>query len=192
VEFVDDLARCHDMTARRAAVLEAFDAGSGERLLEVGCGSGVYLREIAVAVGATDAGWVSTSARTRFRRRERGAPGWPRPRRSTMEGHCRAPGPDPVRRYAGRHRLLYRQRRTYGSVEAAASRSTAAGRLGIRRATGDSPLSPTRVAAGRGHQAGRRRGGTRRACAPLRRARPHPGSPRESVRARQVHPRRVP
>jgi SAM-dependent methyltransferase len=39
------------MVARRAAVLAALDAGVGDRVLEVGCGAGSYLREIALAVG---------------------------------------------------------------------------------------------------------------------------------------------
>jgi arsenite methyltransferase len=47
------LARCQDMVARRVAVLDALGAGPGEAVLEVGCGGGLYLREIAVAVGAS-------------------------------------------------------------------------------------------------------------------------------------------
>ena len=45
------LARCHDLVARRVAVLAALDAGVGDVVLEVGCGGGTYLREIATAVG---------------------------------------------------------------------------------------------------------------------------------------------
>ena len=45
------LARCHDLVARRVAVLAALDAGLGDVVLEVGCGGGIYLREIATAVG---------------------------------------------------------------------------------------------------------------------------------------------
>jgi len=45
------LARCHDLVARRVAVLAALDAGLGDVVLEVGCGGGTYLREIATAVG---------------------------------------------------------------------------------------------------------------------------------------------
>ena len=45
------LARCHDLVARRVAVLAALDAGPGDVVLEVGCGGGTYLREIATAVG---------------------------------------------------------------------------------------------------------------------------------------------
>jgi SAM-dependent methyltransferase len=45
------LARCHDMVARRVAVLDALGPGLGEHVLEVGCGAGLYLREIAIAIG---------------------------------------------------------------------------------------------------------------------------------------------
>jgi arsenite methyltransferase len=45
------LARCHDLVARRVAVLAALDAGLGDVVLEVGCGGGTYRREIATAVG---------------------------------------------------------------------------------------------------------------------------------------------
>jgi SAM-dependent methyltransferase len=47
------LAQSHDMAARRVAVLDALQAAPGERILEVGCGSGLCLRPIGVAVGAT-------------------------------------------------------------------------------------------------------------------------------------------
>src|SRR4029077_10892217 len=45
------LTRCHDLVARRVTVLAALDAGVGDVVLEVGCGGGTYLREIATAVG---------------------------------------------------------------------------------------------------------------------------------------------
>ena len=47
------LARCLDLVARRVVVLEALDAGPGDNVVEVGCGAGLCLREIGVAVGAT-------------------------------------------------------------------------------------------------------------------------------------------
>ena len=47
------LARCQDLVARRVAVLDALEAGLGDRVLEVGCGAGLYVREIAIAVGET-------------------------------------------------------------------------------------------------------------------------------------------
>ena len=47
--FADDMARlqralaqCHDMVVRRTAVLEALRLRSGERVLEIGCGTGFY------------------------------------------------------------------------------------------------------------------------------------------------------
>lgn len=45
------LARCHDMVVRRGVVLGVLAAAPGERILELGCGAGSYLREIGVAVG---------------------------------------------------------------------------------------------------------------------------------------------
>jgi ubiquinone/menaquinone biosynthesis C-methylase UbiE len=45
------LARCHDMVVRRSVVLGVLAAVPGERVLELGCGAGLYLREIGVAVG---------------------------------------------------------------------------------------------------------------------------------------------
>ena len=45
------MARSHDFVVRRATVLDALAAAPGERILEVGCGAGLCLREIAVAVG---------------------------------------------------------------------------------------------------------------------------------------------
>ena len=47
------LARCHDMVTRRSVVLGALAAAPGESILELGCGAGLYLREIGVAVGPT-------------------------------------------------------------------------------------------------------------------------------------------
>jgi ubiquinone/menaquinone biosynthesis C-methylase UbiE len=47
------LAQCHDMVARRSAVLEALRLHSGERVLEVGCGGGFYAYEAAQCVGRT-------------------------------------------------------------------------------------------------------------------------------------------
>jgi SAM-dependent methyltransferase len=44
------LSRSLDLTARRVAVLEALDLRPGETVVEIGCGGGVYLREIALAV----------------------------------------------------------------------------------------------------------------------------------------------
>jgi ubiquinone/menaquinone biosynthesis C-methylase UbiE len=45
------LAQSDDMAARRVVVLDALQAAPGERILEVGCGSGLCLRPIGVAVG---------------------------------------------------------------------------------------------------------------------------------------------
>lgn len=45
------LAECHDMVIRRRSVLEAVDASAGERILEIGCGGGFYMRDIAPIVG---------------------------------------------------------------------------------------------------------------------------------------------
>ena len=45
------LAQCQDMVARRLVVLDTLGAGSGERILEAGCGAGLCLRELGVAVG---------------------------------------------------------------------------------------------------------------------------------------------
>jgi arsenite methyltransferase len=52
-EIQQQLARSLDMTSRRVRVLDMLGAAPGERVLEVGCGSGLYLREIGVAVGGT-------------------------------------------------------------------------------------------------------------------------------------------
>src|SRR5262245_33352977 len=60
MQFTGDLARfqqaatrTEDYAARRAATLRALEARRGEILLEVGCGSGLFLRELAEAVGPT-------------------------------------------------------------------------------------------------------------------------------------------
>ena len=47
------LALCHDMTVRRSAMLEALNLRTGERVLEVGCGGGLYAHEEARCVGQT-------------------------------------------------------------------------------------------------------------------------------------------
>jgi SAM-dependent methyltransferase len=46
------LAACHDAQARRLAVVRALGLRTGERVLEIGCGGGSYLREAAAFVGA--------------------------------------------------------------------------------------------------------------------------------------------
>lgn len=46
------IARCHDMAARRLAVVQHLAPRRGERVLEIGCGAGLLLREIALATGA--------------------------------------------------------------------------------------------------------------------------------------------
>ena len=58
MEFVGEIARIQqrlavtqELAARRAAVLEALGPRRGERVLEVGCGAGLLLREIGLAVG---------------------------------------------------------------------------------------------------------------------------------------------
>lgn len=45
------LADCHEISARRVAVMQSLAPRRGERLLEVGCGAGLLLRDIALAVG---------------------------------------------------------------------------------------------------------------------------------------------
>ncbi|MDH3232490.1 MAG: methyltransferase domain-containing protein [Alphaproteobacteria bacterium] len=48
------VARSHEIAVRRAAVFDALAPRTGERVLEIGCGGGAYLRDVALAVG--DAG----------------------------------------------------------------------------------------------------------------------------------------
>lgn len=45
------LAECHDIAMRRAAVVQALAPRRGERILEIGCGAGLLLREIGLATG---------------------------------------------------------------------------------------------------------------------------------------------
>jgi ubiquinone/menaquinone biosynthesis C-methylase UbiE len=45
------LARSADMASRRVQVLDALGAAPGERIAELGCGAGLLLREVALAVG---------------------------------------------------------------------------------------------------------------------------------------------
>ena len=58
--FADDiahlqrtLAQCHDLVVRRGAVLQDLNLRTGEQVLEVGCGGGLYAYEAARCVGAT-------------------------------------------------------------------------------------------------------------------------------------------
>lgn len=58
MEFIGEIARIQqrlaltqEMAARRAAVIEALAPRRGERVLEVGCGAGLLLRDIGLAVG---------------------------------------------------------------------------------------------------------------------------------------------
>lgn len=45
------LAGCHDLSVRRMAVVQHLAPRRGERVLEIGCGAGLLLREIALATG---------------------------------------------------------------------------------------------------------------------------------------------
>jgi arsenite methyltransferase len=47
------LAECNDMVIRRRSMLEVVNASAGERILEIGCGGGFYMRDIAPIVGPT-------------------------------------------------------------------------------------------------------------------------------------------
>ena len=58
------LARCHDLVARRVAVLAALDAGPGDVVLEVGCGGGTYLREIATTDASSGSWHTPTPGRS--------------------------------------------------------------------------------------------------------------------------------
>lgn len=49
------IAQCHDLVARRTAVLDAVHLSPGEHVLEFGCGGGFYSREAARFVGASGA-----------------------------------------------------------------------------------------------------------------------------------------
>lgn len=50
-EIQQRLAACREMAARRHAVLQELEPRRGQRVLEVGCGAGLLLREIGLAVG---------------------------------------------------------------------------------------------------------------------------------------------
>ncbi|HUT50930.1 MAG TPA: methyltransferase domain-containing protein [Alphaproteobacteria bacterium] len=45
------VARSHEIAVRRAAVFEVLAPCTGESVLEIGCGGGAYLRDVALAVG---------------------------------------------------------------------------------------------------------------------------------------------
>jgi arsenite methyltransferase len=60
MDFSGDLGRIqrsiagsHDAAVRRASVFEALAPRTGEAVLEIGCGGGAYLRDMALAVGET-------------------------------------------------------------------------------------------------------------------------------------------
>lgn len=46
-------AEVHDLVARRTAVMQMLNPVTGEHMLEVGCGGGVYAQEVAKSVGAS-------------------------------------------------------------------------------------------------------------------------------------------
>ncbi len=50
-EIQQRLAACREMAARRNAVLQELEPRRGQRILEVGCGAGLLLRDIGLAVG---------------------------------------------------------------------------------------------------------------------------------------------
>ena len=50
-EIQQRLAACREMGARRNAVLQELEPRRGQRILEVGCGAGLLLRDIGLAVG---------------------------------------------------------------------------------------------------------------------------------------------
>jgi SAM-dependent methyltransferase len=59
MDFSGDMARIqrsvaasHDIAVRRAAVFQALAPRTGEAILEIGCGGGAYLLDVALAVGA--------------------------------------------------------------------------------------------------------------------------------------------
>jgi arsenite methyltransferase len=47
------VARSHEIAVRRAAVFDVLSPRRGEAVLEIGCGGGAYLRDVALAVGET-------------------------------------------------------------------------------------------------------------------------------------------
>lgn len=58
--FTDDMARvqrsvaqCQDQVLRRSLVIDAMQLRTGERVLEIGCGGGLYADEVARCVGQT-------------------------------------------------------------------------------------------------------------------------------------------
>jgi SAM-dependent methyltransferase len=64
MQYVGDLARfqqaasrTEDYAARRAATLRAVAARPGEAVLDVGCGSGLFVRDLAQAVGSLGKAW---------------------------------------------------------------------------------------------------------------------------------------
>src|SRR5262245_21755655 len=50
-ELQQAASRTQEYGARRAATLSALEARNGEAILDVGCGSGLFLRELAEIVG---------------------------------------------------------------------------------------------------------------------------------------------